>query len=82
MPGGGKVTEAAWEAAGRALAANTQPPVWVDFVIEAHRRLHVGDLRSAIVNGAIASETVIRAAFSATLPPIVSPMAARILEPV
>ena len=32
------------------------------------------------MNGAIASEMVIRSAFSATLPPIVSPVAARILD--
>ncbi len=80
MAGGGKVTEAAWEAAGCALAADRPPPVWIDFLIEAHRRLQVGDLRSAIVNGAIASETVIRSSFSATLPQIVSPVAVRILD--
>lgn len=80
MPGGGKVTEAAWEAAGCALAADRPPPVWIDFLIEAHRRLRVGDLRSAIVNGAIASETAIRSLFSMTLPPIVSAVAVRILD--
>ena len=80
MPGGGKVTEAAWEAARCALAADRPPPVWIDFLIEAHRRLRVGDLRSAIVNGAIASETVIRSSFSATVQPIVSPVATRILD--
>lgn len=78
--GGGRVTRKAWDVAAIALTTGRRPPLWVDYMIEAHRRRAASDHRAAIVNAAIACETLIRRAFAVTLPPITSTIALSILE--
>ncbi len=80
LGGGGKVSAESWQSAADALAGGERPPTWFDYLHEARRRQWVGDLRAAIVNAAIGSETLIRAAFQRTLPKIQSPLALRILD--
>lgn len=80
VPGGGMITVDAWEQAGRALAANQPPPLWINYLMTAWRLYRVGDLRAAAVNAAISCETALRSLLSATLPPISSPVATRILD--
>lgn len=76
----GQVNHQAWAFAQDAFDANEYPPVYFDFLHEAHLRLRAGQRRMAVVNAAIAAETAIRAAFRSTLPDMHSPVAERILE--
>ena len=76
----GKVSREAWDSAAKALAANEPPPVWFDFLHEAIRQITVGNNRAAVVNAAIAAETVLRACFMSKLPPICDALAEQSLD--
>jgi hypothetical protein len=77
VPVGGKVTIEAWAVVSRALQSQTQPPMWIDYLLEVHRARAAGNLREAIVNAAVAAEVVVRKAFASTLPAIPSLVASR-----
>ncbi|MFM5950690.1 MAG: hypothetical protein ACKOPM_15910 [Novosphingobium sp.] len=78
--GHNKVSYEAWANAQAAFDASEAPPVYFDFMHEAHLRLRAGQLRMAIVNAAIAAETAIRSAFRSTLPALNSSPAEHFLE--
>jgi hypothetical protein len=76
----GKISREAWKSASDAFEANEAPPVWFDYLHESFRLKTVGNFRAAVIYSAIAAETVMRAAFDATLPGVQSQTAKRILE--
>lgn len=78
--GQGEISREAWQSAGDALSNDEIPPVWFDYLHESTRMAVVGNFRAAVIYSAIAAETVLRAAFAATLPTISSKTANRILE--
>jgi hypothetical protein len=78
--GGGKVTQDAWCSAGNALADGRLPPVWFDYLFDALRHRIVGDYRAAIIEAAVASETLVRTTLHAVVPPIANDVARRIIE--
>lgn len=78
--GAGKICREAWQSAGKVLSINEAPPVWFDFLHEAIQMEAIGNLRVAVINSAIAAETVLRSVFRATLPTISSITANRILD--
>lgn len=54
------VSVEAWSAMREALDARLQPPIWIDLWHEAMRRHSAGDLRGAILDGAVSLESFLR----------------------
>jgi hypothetical protein len=52
-----------WELIQRVLSSAEDPPIWFDFIAEAHQRHVSYDYRGTIISAAIACETVIRSMF-------------------
>ncbi len=52
-----------WQLVQRVLSSVEEPPIWFDFIAEAHQRHVTYDYRGTIISAAIACETVIRSMF-------------------
>lgn len=52
-----------WQLIQRVLSSAEEPPIWFDFISEAHQRHVSYDCRGTIISAAIACETVIRSMF-------------------
>jgi hypothetical protein len=59
-----------WGAIQEALDAKLQPPIWIDFCHEAMRRRVAGDLRGAILDGAVSLEGFLRHKLLQALDPL------------
>lgn len=64
------VSVEAWSAVQEALDASRQPPIWIDFWHEAMRRHSAGDLRGAILDGAVSLESFLRHKLLQALDPL------------
>lgn len=64
------VSVEAWSAVQEALDASPQPPIWIDFWHEAMRRHSAGDLRGAILDGAVSLESFLRHRLVQALEPL------------
>ena len=60
----------AWGAVQEALDARLQPPIWIDFWHEAMRRRSAGDLRGAMLDGAVSLESFLRHKLLQALDPL------------
>lgn len=52
-----------WQLIQRVLSSAEEPPIWFDFIAEAHQRHVSYDSRGTIISAAIGCETVIRSMF-------------------
>jgi hypothetical protein len=64
------VSVEAWGSVQEALDAGRQPPIWIDFWHEAMRRRSAGDLRGAILDGAVSLESFLRYKLLQALDPL------------
>ena len=77
-----RITQDVWLLSQEAFEANISPPLWIDFLLDAHRAAMVGDLRACVVAAAIATETVIREGFRRSYPSLPESRARKILDSV
>lgn len=61
------VTEEHWEEIGQATHRAEEPPIWFELVFRGQLRMKRDDLQGAIVDCAVASETLMRSALSGQL---------------
>lgn len=59
-----------WEHVQRVLSSADKPPIWFDFISEAHQRYLSYDYRGTIISAAIACETIIRSMFWLNVPDV------------
>lgn len=59
---------AQWNLLQEVLSSNHAPPVWFDFISEAHQRHSAYDERGAVLSATIACETLIRSMFWLDVP--------------
>jgi hypothetical protein len=64
------VSVEAWSTVQEALGTGLQPPIWIDFWHEAMRRRSAGDLRGAILDGAVSLESFLRHRLLQALDPL------------
>jgi hypothetical protein len=55
-----RLTQVEWSDISATLVAKTDPPIWNEYMMSAHRRINDGDLRGSIIDLAVVAEIVIR----------------------
>ncbi len=68
MPPRHRLTTQEWNEIGKILSAGTLPPIWTEYLMSAQQRIESGDMAAAILDLAIAAETIIRRSIDALLP--------------
>jgi hypothetical protein len=63
-----RLTAAKWSDIESAVCAGEKPPIWSEYQMRAHRRIDNADLVAAIIDLAVAAESVIRRAVDRQLP--------------